>query len=67
MTEELKEKLMQFLAEEVELLEDFGMDVDNPEVNNRNNARSIALWSKQSSRVGAIKDTLEILGFKLDN
>lgn len=62
MSEELIAKLQQFLAEEVELLEDFAMDVeDNEDNNNRTKSKHLALWTMQTIRVGAIRDAIELL------
>lgn len=61
MTEEFKSKLLQFLSEEEELLEDFSMDVDSPEASNREKAKAIAHYAGQVARVGAIRDVLELL------
>ena len=62
MTEELIAKLKQFLAEEVELLEDFAMDVeDSEDSDNRKQARALSLWTAQTIRVGAIRDAIELL------
>lgn len=65
MSETLKAKLLQFLADEAELLEDFAMDVDDQE-DNKSNAKAVALWSMQSIRVGAIRDVLEMAGVSED-
>lgn len=63
MPEELKAKLQQFLAEEIELLEDYAMDVDDSEdADLRTKGRALALWTIQSTRVNAIRDAMELLG-----
>lgn len=54
------EKLQQFLAEEEELLADFLLDTENTE-DNKAYARTVALWSMQTARVGAIRDVLALL------
>lgn len=56
-------KLQQFLAEELELLEDFAMDVDSPEATNREKAKAVALHASQYARVGAIRDVIELLNY----
>ncbi len=53
--------IQQFLVEEEELLADFLMDMEITE-DNKAYAKAAALWSMQSSRVGAICDVLDMLG-----
>ncbi len=65
MSEDLKAKLQQFLAEEVELLEDFTLDMEEcEEGNNKSYAKAVSLWAMQTTRVSAIRDTLGLLNIK---
>lgn len=53
--------IQQFLAEEEELLADFVLDMENVE-GNKEYSKTVALWSMQTARVGAIRDVLDMLG-----
>lgn len=53
--------IQQFLVEEEELLTDFLLDMESTE-GNKEYARTTALWSAQTARVGAIRDVLDMLG-----
>ena len=62
MSEELKAKLLHFLSDEVELLEDFTLDMEEVEENdNKGRSRTTAIWAMQTTRVSAIRDVLELL------
>ncbi|WP_342471608.1 hypothetical protein MHH70_12385 [Metasolibacillus sp. FSL H7-0170] len=62
----MKNTIEQFLAQEEELLTDFLLDMEES-AGNKAYGQAVALWSMQTTRVGAIRDVLALLAIPTEN
>lgn len=64
--QEMKNTIEQFLQQEEELLADFLMDMEESN-GNKEYGQAVALWSMQTTRVGAIRDVLALLEIPVEH